>query len=42
MSQEWPGSLVGGVFRKTYKLLRSYVVHIMGSHIISTLKAHDL
>jgi len=23
MSQEWPGSLVCGVFRKSYKLLRS-------------------
>ena len=27
MSQEWPGSLVCGVFRKSYKLLRSHSNH---------------
>ena len=32
MSQEWPGSLVCGVFRKSYKLLCSYSNHSKVCH----------
>ena len=44
MSQEWPGSLVCGVFRKSYKLLRSYSNHwnVCHSTVFVTQRSNSL